>query len=243
MPLTSRVGRVIRLSPAERALLHSLQSDIRAIKPGRKLLTKGQKSQEIFIVLSGMGMRYRVLNDGRRQISRFVMPEDIIGYGALTNGSALFSTLALTEMVVASISHADLMRVLQSKPRLLVKVLMSFSSDASIDAERLVDLGRRLAIERIAHFLVEFLMRLQNIGLANEHPYKLPLTRELLSDALGLSVTHVNRVFQRLREENLVRVVDQRVVIEDVRGLSALADFDPTYLQPRLPSDLFDNVA
>jgi CRP-like cAMP-binding protein len=237
------VARFIRLPPDEAAMLRKLQSEARTVQRGRKLVVEGKLCDEIFIVMAGIGIRYRVLNDGRRQITRFVVPGDIEGYSGPAITNALFSTLALAEMVVVPVLHANLMRCLADKPRLLAKVLMSFSCDASIDVERLVDLGRRSALERVAHFLMELLTRLQAIGLADDHSYQVPLTQELISDALGLSVTHVNRVFQRLRSDNLACLTDQRVVIMDVSRLSALADFDPTYLQPRLPGEIFDKVA
>src|SRR5262249_30259080 len=162
-------------------------------------LIEGKRSEEIFVVMAGIGIRYRVLRDGRRQITRFVVPGDIEGYGGTATGNALFSTLALTEMVVAPIRYCHMIRFLAGRPRLLAEVLLSCSCDTSIDVERLVDLGRRSALERVAHFLMELLTRLQAVGLADDHSYQLPLTQELISDALGLSVTHVNRVFQRLR--------------------------------------------
>jgi CRP-like cAMP-binding protein len=65
-------------------------------------------------------------------------------------------------------------------------------------AEHLIDVGRRTALER-AHFLLEVLTRLQAIGLADERSYRMPLTQELIGDALGLSVPHVNRTLRRLR--------------------------------------------
>jgi CRP-like cAMP-binding protein len=242
MPLSSRVARFVRLPPDEAAMLRKLQSPARTIQRGRKFVAQGKKCEEVFIIMAGVGIRYRVLNDGRRQITRFIIPGDIEGCNVPV-GNALFSTMALTEMVVVPVSHSSLSKFFEAKPRLQAKILMSFFCDASIDAERLIDLGRRSALERIAHFLLELLTRLQAIGLADEDSFQLPLTQELISDALGLSVTHVNRVFQQLRSDNLAHLADQKVVITDVARLCALADFDPTYLQPRLPSDIFDNVA
>ena len=96
--------------------------------------------------------------------------------------------------------------------------------------EHLIDVGRRSAIERVAHFLLELLTRLQAIGLADERSYRMPLTQELISDALGLSVPHVNRTLRRLREDALVSVEGQIVVIEDFEALAALADFEKIYL-------------
>ena len=63
-------------------------------------------------------------------------------------------------------------------------------------AEHLIDVGRRTAIERVAHFLLEMQTRLQAIGLADERSYRLPLTQELLADALGLSVQYVNQTLR-----------------------------------------------
>jgi CRP-like cAMP-binding protein len=77
---------------------------------------------------------------------------------------------------------------------------------------------------------LELLARLQTVGLAQDHSYKIPLTQELLGDALGLSIPHINRVLRRLREDGLVVVEDQRVTIQNIDALSELADFEPGYL-------------
>jgi len=60
----------------------------------------------------------------------------------------------------------------------------------------------------------------------------LPLTREIIGDALGMSVRNVNRVLQQLRAAGLVRIEDQVVVIENIEELSDLADFERGYLRP-----------
>jgi hypothetical protein len=70
----------------------------------------------------------------------------------------------------------------------------------------------------------------------------MPLTQELLADALGLSVPHVNRTLRQLRDDDLVRIEAHRVIVNDVDALSALADFDGSYLGRPRPLDLFDTV-
>jgi DNA-binding transcriptional regulator LsrR (DeoR family) len=67
----------------------------------------------------------------------------------------------------------------------------------------------------------------------------MPLTQELIGDALGLSVPHVNRTLRQLREENLVAIEGQKVVIKDVEALSRLADFERAYLGRFQLDDLF----
>jgi hypothetical protein len=54
----------------------------------------------------------------------------------------------------------------------------------------------------------------------------------MISDALGLSIPYVNRVLHQLRDDGLVRIKDQTVIIDNIEELSALADFEHTYLKP-----------
>jgi hypothetical protein len=97
-------------------------------------------------------------------------------------------------------------------------------------AEHLIGVGRRSVPERVAHFPLKLLTRLQTIGLAEDRSYHLPLTQGLIGDALGLSVPHVSRTLKQLRKEDLVTIEGQRVVIKDVEALSRLADFERAYL-------------
>jgi CRP-like cAMP-binding protein len=92
------------------------------------------------------------------------------------------------------------------------------------------------ARQRVAHFLLELLTRLQVIGLADEHSFRMPVTQELIGDALGLSVPHVNRTLRQLRQDELVRIEEHMVILQDAEALAALADFEKSYLSLfRLP--------
>jgi CRP-like cAMP-binding protein len=180
--------------------------------------------------LEGNAIRYRILHDGRRQIVDIILPGDVVGTLGSFTESTLYSTKALTEVVVAVLPFARINSLVETHPRLAAKMFLSFSNEATIYAEHLVDLGRRSALERVAHFLLELLTRLRNVGLADGQSFKIPLTQELIADALGLSIPHVNRVLRRLREDNLVVIEDQRVSVQDIDALSELADFDSGYL-------------
>jgi DNA-binding transcriptional regulator LsrR (DeoR family) len=66
----------------------------------------------------------------------------------------------------------------------------------------------------------------------------MPLTQELISDALGLSIPYVNRVLRQLRQDGLVTIKDQVVVIDNMEELVELADFQMRYLRPLSIADL-----
>jgi DNA-binding GntR family transcriptional regulator len=53
----------------------------------------------------------------------------------------------------------------------------------------------------------------------------MPLTQEMMADALGLSVVHVNRTLKQLRRERLIelRAASMRVIKPE--ALAAIADF------------------
>lgn len=67
----------------------------------------------------------------------------------------------------------------------------------------------------------------------------MPLTQELIGDALGLGVPHVSRTLRQLREDDLVAVEGQRVIIKDIEALGTLADFERTYLSWFQLNELF----
>jgi CRP-like cAMP-binding protein len=224
------LGQRVRLSPAEEAVLLDLQSVTKVVPRNREVITEGEKYDALLVVLEGVLIRYRILRDGRRQIVNIVLPGDFAGVPGCLFENALLSIRTLTQAVMAVIPLARIGALVDTHPRLAAKLLWSFSDESAIYAERLIAVGRRSALERVAHFLLELLVRLQTIGLADERSYRIPLTQELIADALGLSIPHVNRVFRQLRSEDLVVIEDQRVIVKDLKALSALAEFEPAYL-------------
>ena len=184
----------------------------------------------MLILVEGAALRYRVLTDGRRQVLNIALPGDFIGFPGCFFDSALYTISALAECSVASLSFSRFLRLSETHPRLSAAIFWSLSCETAIYAEHLIGVGRRSALERVAHFLLEMLTRLQAIGLADERCYRLPLTQELIADALGLSVQYVNQTLRQLREEELAVIDRQQVTILNLDALAALADFEHAYI-------------
>ncbi len=220
------------LTADEAAVLRDLQSPNRSVRRGQEIISEGRRCTTVFILTEGIAIRYRILRDGQRQIINLLLPGDFAGVRSCFFENALYSIKTLTKSVVAPVPVGRLIRLFDTHPRVAAKLFWSFSCETAIYAEHLVALGRRSALERVAHFLMELLTRLQLIGLADERSFRLPLTQETISDALGLSIPYVNRVLHQLRDDGLVRIKDQQVVIDNVEELSALADFENMYLKP-----------
>lgn len=86
------------------------------------------------------------------------------------------------------------------------------------------------AYERVSHFLLELFVRLNEVGLTNGMSFFMPLTQELIGDALGLTTVHVNRTFRLLRDDGLISIADKSITILDFEALSLLSDFENSYL-------------
>jgi Crp-like helix-turn-helix protein len=61
-----------------------------------------------------------------------------------------------------------------------------------------------------------------------------------MGDTLGLSVPHVNRTLRQLRNDNLLVIENQQVLIQDIEALSSLAGFERRYFQRFGLQDAFE---
>ena len=229
-PLSRKLARFTALSAADLASIDGLQSPPTPVRRNREIVSEGRRYEELFVLQEGFAVRYRILRDGRRQVLDIVLPGDFIGFPGCFFERALYSISALSDTAVSRLPFDQLLHVFERQPRIAAAIFWSFAREAAMFAEHLIDVGRRSALERVAHFLLELLTRLQLVGLADERSYRLPLTQELIGDALGLSVPHVNRTLRQLRDDGLVGIEDHRVVLKNIEGLTILADFEPTYL-------------
>src|SRR5262249_34394101 len=142
-------------------------------------------------VLSGWAACQRVLPDGRRQIFRFILPGDVFGLDA--GATAAWSVVALTSMELVQAEAAGAAAQSGEAPGIARALARARSIDDQMLLDHMVRLGQQTAYERVAHFLLELQRRLRIAGLGDAQRFPLPLTQEVLADALGLSIVHVNR--------------------------------------------------
>jgi len=229
-PLVRKLGTFVRLSDDEYSVLETLHRDRRTFSAGRDLVLQGQTDQAAYILGTGWACSYKLLKDGQRQIVDFQVPGDFLGLRSVLLHISDHSIVPITEIEVTEVSVDDLLDAFGRFPRLAAAVLWSASRDEAMVVEHLVNVGRRSAATRLAHFLLELGAKLSVIGVGDKSGYPCPLTQYLLADALGLSAVHVNRVLRQLREDGLLTFRDGFVKYEDYPGLVEFADFDTGYL-------------
>lgn len=230
-PLTMKLKLAFALSKSEIAVAEDLQAQRRVVKANTDIIVDGDDYGAILIVCEGWAYRYKLLADGRRQILNFVLPGDGIGSYSSLFTTAANSVQALADVTLATIVPERLTHIARDQPRLSSALSRSLAQEESMLAEHVVRIGRRTAYERMAHLLMELLMRLQAVGFADSRSYDLPLTQEILADALGLSIVHVNRTLRQLRRDGLIRLDCRRIIIDDIDRLTEVAEFEPSYLE------------
>jgi CRP-like cAMP-binding protein len=230
MPLTRKLSCVVRLSSSEEACLSDLQRHPVHFKRGTDLAHEGQTARRAFILHSGWACRYKDLREGGRQIISCPLPGDFMGLGSILLRSADHSFAALTDVVVSPLSVPCLMALFEKFPRVAAAILWAESRNAAMLIEHLVGVGRRSAIERVAHCLLVLRERLLFVGLASENEFECPLTQYDLADALGLSPIHVNRVLRQLRQKDLLTLKSHRAIVNNLAALTKLAGYDGGYL-------------
>lgn len=229
-PLARKLAAFVALSDDDLSTLDRLHQRRRKFVPGVDLVHQGQSHQTAYILAKGWVCSYKLLANGGRQIVDFQIPGDFLGLRSVLFRTADHNVEPVTPVEASEVIISDLLSAFADTPRLATAVLWAASRDEAMVVEHLVGIGRRNALERTAHYLLEFGARLKLVGLGTKMGYACPLSQYLLADALGLSAVHVNRVLRQLREMGLLTFHNGRATFDDFEGLVALADFDKAYL-------------
>ena len=200
------------------------------VDPRCDIVRTGEPARDMFIVETGWALRYRLLDDGRRQIVNFMLPGDCFDLQAIVHAKADHSVTSVTPMRLRSTSSQRFLDALRGNGRMAAAFWWAAVQEESILREQIVRIGRRTARERIAHLMLELHRRLTIAGATRDESMVLPVTRDIIADALGLTPIHVSRTLTGLRAEGLLDAQGRQMHLLDRAGLAEVASFNPAYL-------------
>jgi CRP-like cAMP-binding protein len=162
-------------------------------------------AEYLYQVVSGAVRTYRMLDDGRRQISGFYLPGDIFGVEAgdvhVSSAEAVSDSqilVAKRSAVMARAEHErDLSRQLWT---LTVRELQRIQQHSMLLIKS--------AEERVAGFLLEMAGR-SPAGAAID----LPMCRQDIADYLGLTIETVSRTFTQLVQSGTIALEKSRRIL------------------------------
>lgn len=226
-PFIARLQRFADFTAVDLNSLHAVLECEQRVKKRRELVLEGDVFGKLGFVKDGFAVRYKLLRNGKRQILSFLLPGDVVGLPGSFLDRAVHSVVAVTDMTLQMCALDALVALCCRRPKFGLALSWLAAQDAALYAERVIDIGRRRPMERLAHFLLETHARLAMVRRAGASAFELPVTQEMISDALRLSVPHLNRTLAQLRAERLIAVSERRIEIIDRPAMERLAQFQP----------------
>lgn len=215
------------LSDDELNAVEGIKLGNREYPAGADFLRQGEPQREVITLLQGWAMRYSLLDDGSRQIIDFCLPGAFIGFQPDGDSPKGYAAQAITDIKVCALPQKGLMDMMSATPSMAVRLACIAYRDQVSMARHLTNVGRRMARGRVANLLMELFVRVRmRSAAAASESVTLPLTQELIGDALGLTSVHVNRTLRGLREDKIVSLKGGTLRILDPDRLAEEAGFE-----------------
>ncbi|WFL76114.1 Crp/Fnr family transcriptional regulator [Altererythrobacter arenosus] len=191
------------------------------------VIEQGQFGPHLYTVLEGVLIRYRTLDDGRRQIVNFVFPGDLIGLQSAFEGPANHAVEALVEARLCMFERKSFPEFIGQHPRLAYDIVWLAAAEETQLEEHLVALGQRTAKERLVYLAVWLVDRAQISGISDKgNTLTLPITQSQVADMLGLSLVHTNRTLRALLDSGLVEWRPGEIHIPDMDAACEFAQYE-----------------
>jgi len=192
-----------------------------AVASGSTFIDEGEPADAFFNITAGTAKLFKLLPDGRRQITGFVGVGHFLGLAV--SDTYAFSAEAIDQVRYCRFSRRRLRALLDDFPLMEQRLLEVASNELVAAQEQMLLLGRKTARERLASFLVAQSRQ----GVACHQPrdrFALPMTRGDIADYLGLTIETVSRTLTKLRTEGLIEIPSAtEITIRDKGGLASLA--------------------
>jgi CRP/FNR family transcriptional regulator, anaerobic regulatory protein len=184
----------------------------------------GEINDGVLLVCEGWAVRFIQLPNGKRQILSLVMPGDLISPASMLERRFPFSIQAVTKVRSCTISFHDVLAGIRQSPLLFDAWVRLAAAEHRQADRRLVDLGQRNAVERVAALLYDILLRYEERGeLRDDNAFPFPMSQQQIAEFTGLTPVHVCRVVAKLRKNGICQVGHGTAKVCDRAELERLA--------------------
>ncbi len=214
------------MAPDELEKTQRFKSGELAVTPGTPILMEGSKAPQLYTALRGMGLRYKTLEDGRRQVVNFIFPGDFIGLQACMLDEMGHSVEATTHMTLCVFDRSDFYDFFRSNTKRAFDITWLAAIEEHFLGETLVTIGQREAVSSMAWAFIRLYQRGAALGLVQNGQMPLPYRQQDLADALGISLVHANKTIAKLRAHQLLNWSAGRLTIFDMEALAKVAQVE-----------------
>ncbi|MEL7098524.1 MAG: Crp/Fnr family transcriptional regulator [Pseudomonadota bacterium] len=196
------------------------------VEEGTTLLMEGTNAPQLYTAIGGMGLRYKTLPNGRRQVINFVFPGDFIGLQAAVMSEMQHTVVASTDMRLCVFDRSEFMRFIRNHPERGFDITWLAAVEEHFLGDALVTVGQRTALERVAWGLLRLHERGEALGLTQGGVMPLPFRQQDFADAVGLSLVHTNKTLGKLRERQIATWRDGGLTVANPQALADIAEIE-----------------
>jgi CRP/FNR family transcriptional regulator, nitrogen fixation regulation protein len=180
-----------------------------------EIFGENEPADYLYKVVSGTVRTYKILSDGRRQVSGFYLPGDIFGL-EVTDEHTL-SAEAISDAKVLVVKRIALSNLAGRDPLVAQQLFALTGRELHRVQDRILLLIKN-ARERVASFLLEMAER-----ASENNTIELPMSRQDIADYLGLTIETVCRTLTSLETASAIEVSasSRRILLRNRAALAA----------------------
>jgi len=180
-----------------------------------EIFGENEPADYLYKVVSGTVRTYKILSDGRRQVSGFYLPGDIFGLEFTDEHTLSAETISDTKVLVVKRSA---LKALANRDSLVAQQLFALTGRELHRVQDRILLLIKNARERVASFLLEMAER-----ASENNTIELPMSRQDIADYLGLTIETVSRTLTSLETASAIEVsaCSRRIVLRNRDALAA----------------------
>jgi CRP/FNR family transcriptional regulator len=193
----------------------------RSYEAGQSIIWSGDVMNFVGSVVSGIATLTQTMEDGRTQMVGLLLPSDFVGRPG--REGAAYNVVATTDLVMCCFRKKPFEDMMARTPHIAHRLLEMTLDELDAAREWMLVLGRKTAREKIASLLTVIARRDASLtpkGAVNAMTFDLPLTREAMSDYLGLTLETVSRQMSALKKDGVIVLEGKRrVTVPDLGRL------------------------
>ncbi|MCI5044376.1 MAG: Crp/Fnr family transcriptional regulator [Aquisalinus sp.] len=183
----------------------------RHAQAGTALLTEGEPNETLFVLVKGSVRLSKQLEDGRRQVTGFLFPGDMLG--VRKTDICAYTAETLEESYLCRFTHGFLDQAAERAPAVSDRLLHRAQNEYHRAQEHIVLLGKRTAIERVECFIDMVDRAIGHDDNTRGRIVPLPMPRQDIADYLGLRLETLSRALGQLRKAGALSEVNKHYLI------------------------------
>lgn len=217
------IGSLVR---GDEKLADLMKGSARTLRAGHVLIEANTEHEYVYRLRSGWACRNRAVADGRDQFILIFLPGDLFAVKSLFLTRHPDRVEILSEAVVERLHYLQLQEAYSRDVDIANRCMWQLTEEERRLHGWVFGLGQGSAEERLALLLVDLRGRLvlSDAIPTDSLTFEFPLTQVQVSEQLGITPVHANRVIKSFRERGIAAFRNGAAVIQNFAELRRIAE-------------------